>query len=202
MSETTLTTITPVRVFTGQRGCPQGTVLPSFSQLHFRLQSFLLKVLKYMNNRVSLSMKEVDQATGEDLNPREPSPDPDEIMAAERETARNPDRPAPKIGSAFDGATSGRYAICFLIQCRTTILLASRILLLLAIDPLVQVGIGPGPVIGPANFHFIGPGPVSRCTDNFGPGALTTSILLPSYSDETVSVPSSANVCRHRSAGS
>jgi hypothetical protein len=40
---------------------------------------------------------------------------------------------------------------------------------------LVQVGIGPGPVIGSANFHLIdpgpGPGPVSQCTDNFGPGA-------------------------------
>ena len=27
------------------------------------------------------------------------------------------------------------------------------------IDASVQVGIGPGPVIGPANFHLIGPGP-------------------------------------------
>ncbi len=64
-----------------------------------------------MNNRVSLSMKEVDQATGEDLNPREPSPDPDTIMEADRVAARNPDRPAPKIGSAFDGAASGRYLV-------------------------------------------------------------------------------------------
>ncbi len=49
--------------------------------------------------------------TGDDLNPREPSLPPDAIMAADRDLARNPDRPAPKIGSAFDGlAASGRYA--------------------------------------------------------------------------------------------
>ena len=35
---------------------------------------------------------------------------------------------------------------------------------LCSIDGSVQVGIGPGPVIGPANFHLIGPGP--------GPGSV------------------------------
>uniref|UniRef100_A0A914WHZ1 RNA helicase n=1 Tax=Plectus sambesii TaxID=2011161 RepID=A0A914WHZ1_9BILA len=72
-----------------------------------RGQKVKVKVLKYLNNRVSLTMKEVDQTTGEDLNPREPSPDADAIMEADRDAARNPDRPAPKIGSAFDGSASG-----------------------------------------------------------------------------------------------
>jgi hypothetical protein len=37
------------------------------------------------------------------------------------------------------------------------------------IDASVQVKISPGPLISQANFHLIAPGPVSRCTDNFGP---------------------------------
>lgn len=44
-------------------------------------------------NRISLSMKDVNQLTGEDLNPllNEKTED---LSDTERETARNPDRPA------------------------------------------------------------------------------------------------------------
>ena len=47
---------------------------------------------------------------------------------------------------------------------------AGLILLDKTIDASVQIGMGPGPVIGPANFYLIGSGPDGACTDIFGPG--------------------------------
>lgn len=76
-----------------------------------------VKVLSYAGTKVSLSMKEVDQETGEDLNPREPSPSFDQ-MDNEREAARNPDRPlGGMFGGSFDEAggsgvtTSGKRVV-------------------------------------------------------------------------------------------
>lgn len=52
----------------------------------------LLQVLKFENGKISLSMKEVDQDTGEDLNPREPSLPKDSVLAWE-DMPRNPEAP-------------------------------------------------------------------------------------------------------------
>jgi hypothetical protein len=44
----------------------------------------------------------------------------------------------------------------------------------LTVDASVRAGIGPSPVIGP------GPGPVSQCTDNFGPSPGTDDLTKQS----------------------
>ncbi|MFH4977209.1 hypothetical protein AB6A40_003918 [Gnathostoma spinigerum] len=57
-----------------------------------RGQTVKIKVLKYENGKISLSMKEVDQVTGEDLNPREPSLPKDAVLGLE-DVPRNPEAP-------------------------------------------------------------------------------------------------------------
>ncbi|KAK0414294.1 hypothetical protein QR680_007254 [Steinernema hermaphroditum] len=56
-----------------------------------RGQKVLIKVIKMENDKISLSMKEVDQNTGEDLNPREASLPPDAVMGTD--DAFNPEAP-------------------------------------------------------------------------------------------------------------
>ncbi|KAH3715890.1 hypothetical protein DPMN_058604 [Dreissena polymorpha] len=56
-------------------------------------QSVKVKVLSYTGNKMSLSMKDVDQGTGRDLNPKQTS----EITGGEKDIVnelRNPDRPS------------------------------------------------------------------------------------------------------------
>uniref|UniRef100_A0A1I7XLM6 S1 motif domain-containing protein n=1 Tax=Heterorhabditis bacteriophora TaxID=37862 RepID=A0A1I7XLM6_HETBA len=54
-----------------------------------RGQRVKVKVLKMESGKISLSMKEVDQITGDDLNPKEPSLPPDAVGIE----ARNPEAP-------------------------------------------------------------------------------------------------------------
>jgi len=72
-----------------------------------RGQKVKVKVISYAGTKVSLSMKEVNQETGEDLNPREASPSFD-LLEREREAARNPDRPMGGLnfGGSLDDPTS------------------------------------------------------------------------------------------------
>ncbi|TKR87876.1 hypothetical protein L596_012209 [Steinernema carpocapsae] len=74
-----------------------------------RGQKIFIKVIKMENNKISLSMKEVNQETGEDLNPREASLPPDAIMGAA--DARNPEAPwaNPSLDEE-DQTTSSRTA--------------------------------------------------------------------------------------------
>ncbi|VDP13935.1 unnamed protein product [Soboliphyme baturini] len=58
-----------------------------------RGQKVKVKVLNYTGGRTGLSMKEVDQETGEDLNPKTTATNENGVLDAEREAARNPDRP-------------------------------------------------------------------------------------------------------------
>ncbi|KAL7064562.1 hypothetical protein AAHC03_05512 [Spirometra sp. Aus1] len=83
-----------------------------------RHQKVFVKVLSFTGSRTSLSMREVDQKTGEDLNPPQPTPTTrkDEFSVDGGssgmndefgETARNPDRPfAPGRSTAL--AASGQ----------------------------------------------------------------------------------------------
>uniref|UniRef100_A0A915AD75 RNA helicase n=2 Tax=Parascaris univalens TaxID=6257 RepID=A0A915AD75_PARUN len=57
-----------------------------------RGQKIKVKVLKFENGKISLSMREVNQDTGEDLNPREPSLPKDSVLAWE-DMPRNPEAP-------------------------------------------------------------------------------------------------------------
>uniref|UniRef100_A0A1I7ZGT4 RNA helicase n=1 Tax=Steinernema glaseri TaxID=37863 RepID=A0A1I7ZGT4_9BILA len=56
-----------------------------------RGQKIFVKVIKMENDKISLSMKEVDQNTGEDMNPREASLPPDAVMGTD--DAFNPEAP-------------------------------------------------------------------------------------------------------------
>lgn len=75
-----------------------------------RGDSVKVKVLKIDNNRISLSMKEVDQRTGGDLNPQEAPLKDDAIMGLDdRALWMNPDRDAMnKRNAATAQATTGK----------------------------------------------------------------------------------------------
>lgn len=66
-----------------------------FSFRAFSRISFAFEVLKHIGDRISLTMKEVDQETGADLFPRS---NVSGVAEAERDAARNPDRPINDTG--------------------------------------------------------------------------------------------------------
>ena len=75
-----------------------------------RGDSVKVKVIKMENNLISLSMKEVDQRTGADLNPQEAPLNKDAVMGMDdRELWMNPDREVKQRNTAQASTSAGRY---------------------------------------------------------------------------------------------
>lgn len=76
------------------------TGIVNLTILHPSLQ---VKVLSFTGQKTSLSMKDVDQDTGEDLNPNVA---PMGVSSVEEDTMRNPDRPM-SLMELTKGTTTG-----------------------------------------------------------------------------------------------
>lgn len=105
--------------------------MANLSILHPSLQ---VKVLSFTGQKTSLSMKDVDQDTGEDLNPNVA---PMGVSSVEEDTMRNPDRPM-SLMELTKGTPTGMTTLLHTNPAILLLPILTLLLLLLIIAVFVQ----------------------------------------------------------------